>query len=396
MIRRILLTLAALAGLAVSTPVFAQALVSAVPVASCNTKSYTLGVPSALTMTTGGELCDTGSGGGGGSNAAAGPTGSAVPADASYNGVNIGGTLRGQTGVNPSGTVYAAQTDLTSVNGVTILTASGATNLGSPRVTVAQDNATAAGCITGLVGIPTSGCVFTVQGAGATASPVIVAGRTAVGSAAANPPVLFGGTADATGTGNVQVVKVDTGGDQFVNLAEVGGSAIALGQTTMSASLPVAIASNQSALTVAQAMAANFNATVVGTGTFAVQDSPTATATGGATAASIVSANSTNATVVKNGAGTLYHISVQNSSTTAFGYLIFFNTGTTPTCTGTPFYGPVLVPFVGSTGNGGSGVIEDFAVGLNFSTGISYCITTASGGTGSVAASAITGGLGYK
>lgn len=145
-----------------------------------------------------------------------------------------------------------------------------------------------------------------------------------------------------------------------------------------------------------QAAAANLNATVVGTGTFVVQDSPTATATGGATAASIVSANSTNATVVKNGAGTLYHISVQSSSTTAFGYLIFFNTGTTPTCTGTPFYGPVLIPFVGSTGNGGSGVIEDFAVGLNFSTGISYCITTAPGGTGSVAASAITGGLGYK
>lgn len=189
-----------------------------------------------------------------------------------------------------------------------------------------------------------------------------------------------------------------------------------LGSQTTANSIAVALASDQAAVAVkqatgtnlhavidsgsttavTQATAANLNATVVGTGTFAVQDSPTATATGGATAASIVSANSTNATVVKNGAGTLYHISVQNSSTTAFGYLIFFNTGTTPTCTGTPYYGPVLVPFVGSTGNGGSGVIEDFAVGLNFSTGISYCITTASGGTGSVAASAITGGLGYK
>ncbi len=155
MIRRLLLTLAALAGLACSTPTFGQALVSAIPVASCNSKSYTLGVPSALTMTTGGNLCDTGSGGGGGSNAAAGPTGSAPPASASYNGLNVGGTLRGQTGVNPSGSVYAAQTDLTSV----------------------------------------------------------------------------------------------------------GGTSIALGQTTMSASLPVAFASNQSALTVAQATAANLNMT---------------------------------------------------------------------------------------------------------------------------------------
>ena len=45
----------------------------------------------------------------------------------------------------------------------------------------------------------------------------------------------------------------------------------ALGQTNMAGSLSVAIASNQSALTVAQATAASLNATVVGTGTFAVQ-----------------------------------------------------------------------------------------------------------------------------
>ena len=78
------------------------------------------------------------------------------------------------------------------------------------------------------------------------------------------------------------------------------------------------------------------------------------------------------------------------------GYIIFFNTASTPTCTGTPYYGPVLIPYVGSTGNNGSGVVEDIAVGINFSTGISYCITTAPGGTGSVAANAISGGLGYK
>jgi len=39
------------------------------------------------------------SGGGGGGNLAAGPTGSAVPADADYEGVNIGGTLTGVTGL---------------------------------------------------------------------------------------------------------------------------------------------------------------------------------------------------------------------------------------------------------------------------------------------------------
>ena len=49
------------------------------------------------------------------------------------------------------------------------------------------------------------------------------------------------------------VVTVDQGTSPWVdNLTQVGGAAIALGQTTMSASLPVTIASNQSALTVNQ------------------------------------------------------------------------------------------------------------------------------------------------
>lgn len=46
--------------------------------------------------------------------------------------------------------------------------------------------------------------------------------------------------------------SVDAGGALKSNVAEVGGSALALGQTTMSASLPVAIASNQGALSVSQ------------------------------------------------------------------------------------------------------------------------------------------------
>lgn len=41
-------------------------------------------------------------------NAAASATGSAVPAQGDYLGINVGGTLRGQTGQNPSGTIYTA------------------------------------------------------------------------------------------------------------------------------------------------------------------------------------------------------------------------------------------------------------------------------------------------
>ena len=80
--------------LALFAPVAAQAQsLGAVVVSACNTQTYSVGFIYPLTQLPGGELCDTGSGGGGGSNAAAGPTGAAVPADASYNGLNVGGTL---------------------------------------------------------------------------------------------------------------------------------------------------------------------------------------------------------------------------------------------------------------------------------------------------------------
>jgi len=49
---------------------------------------------------------------GGGSNAAAGATGSTVPSSAGYNGLNVGGTLRGQTGTNTSGSTYAGDTNV--------------------------------------------------------------------------------------------------------------------------------------------------------------------------------------------------------------------------------------------------------------------------------------------
>lgn len=71
-------------------------------------------------------------------NPAASPTGSAVPADADYQGVNVGGTLRGRTAVNPSGSVYAAQTDLSSVAGTIVATGHG-TAAGSIRVELPTD-----------------------------------------------------------------------------------------------------------------------------------------------------------------------------------------------------------------------------------------------------------------
>jgi hypothetical protein len=55
-------------------------------------------------------------------NWAVGATGSAVPANGFYNSVNVSGTLRGWTAVNPSGSIYAGQVDLASVGGTTVVT----------------------------------------------------------------------------------------------------------------------------------------------------------------------------------------------------------------------------------------------------------------------------------
>jgi hypothetical protein len=114
--------------------------------------------------------------GGSTGNGAASNTGAAVPTQADYGGVNIGGTLRGVTAVNPSGTVYAQQMDVASVNGATVVTghgpAAGALRVELPtdgtgvvtatQATASALNATVVGA--GSAGTPTGG-VVTVQGA---------------------------------------------------------------------------------------------------------------------------------------------------------------------------------------------------------------------------------------
>ena len=53
-------------------------------------------------------------------------------------------------------------------------------------------------------------------------------GPTAVGSAAANPPILIGGTVDGTASGAVSVLKV-LSGTGFINCANCSGSGISVG-----------------------------------------------------------------------------------------------------------------------------------------------------------------------
>jgi len=71
---------------------------------------------------------------------AVGATGAAVPASADYEGINVGGLLRGVTGVNPSGTVFAPQMDIASVAGTTATGGAGAVTAGTLRITQASDS----------------------------------------------------------------------------------------------------------------------------------------------------------------------------------------------------------------------------------------------------------------
>lgn len=99
------------------------------------------------------------------------------------------------------------------------------------------------------------------------------------------------------------------------NITQVGGSALALGQTTMSASIPVTFASNQSSLGVT--LPAN-NTTMIGV-----------TSPGGVSTTAIAAA-ATN-TVVKSGAGRLCRVLITSAGTAA---LTFYDNATGGSTTG--------------------------------------------------------------
>lgn len=92
-------------------------------------------------------------------------TGNLVPNSGWYASINVGGNLRGWTGVNPAGTVYAGQTDIASINGTTVPIGAGAAT-STMRVTAAQDTTTVAGSAPGTAGTASAN-VVTVQGVAA-------------------------------------------------------------------------------------------------------------------------------------------------------------------------------------------------------------------------------------
>lgn len=93
---------------------------------------------------------------------------------------------------------------------------------------------------------------------------------------------------------------------------------------------------------------------------------------------------STNSTNVKSAAGTVYHYSVSNTTSTLY-YLRMYNLASAPTCSSaTGFVESIPIP--ASTSGGGRERVMN--IGQAFTTGISYCITASSGSTANDAAAA--------
>lgn len=154
-------------------------------------------------------------------------------------------------------------------------------------------------------------------------------------------------------------------GTSDVNITEVGGNAV----TT---TLPVA-----GTVEVEQATAADLNATVVGTGTFATQNTPQTSATTAVAATHIQTAALAANLVVKASAGNLYGFNVSATSTlsAAAWWLIAYDATSAPADGAVT---PVLcyaVPLGTTSINGTLNVPVAFATGITLGVSTTGCFT---------------------
>jgi hypothetical protein len=166
---------------------------------------------------------------------------------------------------------------------------------------------------------------------------------------------------DDVGGSHYQVVKIGLGLNNAVD------THLDSGQQAMSASVPVAIASDQTAISVT---------TSPGT-------------SGGYSISHLVAAGTTNATVAKASAGQVFQINVFNAAATPR-YLKFHNTASTPTAGASVVYTVAIQ----------AGLSRDitFPHGLAFSTGIAFTTVTgiADNNSSAVTASDLVIDIAYK
>jgi hypothetical protein len=96
---------------------------------------------------------------------------------------------------------------------------------------------------------------------------------------------------------------------------------------------------------------------------------PVAGYPGGATPYHLLSAATTNSTIVKVSPGTLYTISAINTTATVY-YLKFYNSAGSPSCGSTAVVQTFPIP----ASTSGDGLVLAAPVGITFTAGISLCI----------------------
>lgn len=252
------------------------------------------------------------------------------------------------------------------------------------------------------------------------------AGTSALAQQATRVQIINGTTIVSTSNPLPVSAVITPSGTQDVNLTKVGGSAIAIGQALMAASLPVVIASNQSALTVTGSggtfpvtqstspwiVAGGGTAGTAATGVVTIQGiasmtpilvslnttpsiangngiviAPTSVATAGIVP--VVSSVAESGHVLKGSAGNLYGLTVSIGASS--GYVLLFNATSAPGDGGvTPVW---CFPVTSNGTNGGVGVSWLPGPPLNFTTGITAVFSTTGCFTKTASATATFSGM---
>jgi hypothetical protein len=179
--------------------------------------------------------------------------------------INVGDAVNSAVRVNvvAGGGGGGGNVVITGPIGQTTMSASVAVAIASDQSAVTVAQATAANLKAQVVGAGTAGTanagVMTIQGI-ASMTPVQVSQATA---STLNATVIGAGTAGTANAGVMTIQGIASMTPVNDNLTQVGGSSISLGQTTMANSVPVTIASNQSAITVTASQSANLQASPI-------------------------------------------------------------------------------------------------------------------------------------
>lgn len=271
-----------------------------------------------------------------------------------------------------------------------VITVQGATSMTALKTDSSATTQPVSGTVTANAG--TGNFTVTQATAGNLNATVVGTGTFAVQAAAtlsAETTKVIGTVRNGDGAGNLFTSNSSTYTAKFAQDANLLGT---LG-TAFSTAGKVDVKAADGDVFVRQATASNLNATVVGTGTFAVQATqsgtwtvqpgntanstpwlanPVASATGGYTPAKLISAATTNATSVKASAGTVGYITASNTNAAAR-YLKLYNKASAPTVgTDTPVH-TFLIP--GNTAGAGTNIPLP-PQGINFTTGIAFATTT--------------------